>query len=85
MIKKYYQNALFMSFLTVQAVHRAAIARETSFEEMQVLKIPSKMYYSSSLVVLLRTLGRSENPVGGQVAIFNFSCRFLSPNCFLTI
>ena len=66
MIKKDYQNALFMPFLTVQAVHRAAIARETSFEEMQVLKIPSKMYYSSSHVVLLRTLGRSENPVGGK-------------------
>ena len=37
----------------------AAIARETSFEEMQVLKIPSKMYYSSSHVVLLRAVGRS--------------------------
>ena len=46
----------------------AAIARETSFEEMQVLKIPSKMYYSSSHVVLLRAVGRSESSVvGGQV------------------
>ena len=43
----------------------AAIARETSFEEMQVLKIPSKMYYSSSHVVLLRAVGRSKNPRGG--------------------
>ena len=54
MIKEEIKIALFMPCLTVQAVYRAAIARETIFEEMHVLKIPSKLYYSSSHVVLLR-------------------------------